>query len=75
MSDSSAKNIKILGVDISSPVVISHLPEKRLTLPQLVAVFLAAGPLKIAAAKLFRNLADRLGLLAHARVAAVELEE
>ncbi len=38
MSDSSLKTLKIIGENVRSPVILSHMPEKKLTLPQLIAV-------------------------------------
>jgi len=38
VSVSSIKTLKVIGENVSSPVVLSHLPENKFTLPQLIAV-------------------------------------
>ena len=38
MSDFSIKTLIVIGENVSSPVVLSHSPEKKLTLPQLIAI-------------------------------------
>ncbi len=38
MSVSSIKTLKVIGENVSSPVVLSHLPERKFTLPQLIAI-------------------------------------
>lgn len=38
MNDPKSEFVEVLGTKISSPIILSHLPDKKLTLSQLVAV-------------------------------------